>query len=56
MSEKMVLDFGYAHIFVKDARIDKTEFSNLPPVTPVYLSGTYEASVDILSAQFTLNF
>jgi long-chain fatty acid transport protein len=56
MSEKMVLDFGYAHIFVKDARIDKTEFSNLPPVTPVNLSGTYEASVDILSAQLTLNF
>jgi len=56
MSEKMVLDVGYAHIFVKDARIDKTEFSNLPPVTPVNLSGTYEASVDILSAQLTLNF
>lgn len=56
MSEKMVLDFGYAHIFVKDARIDKTEDSNLPPVTPVNLSGTYEASVDILSAQLTLNF
>lgn len=59
MSEKMVLDFGYAHIFVKDARIDKTEESNLPPgpgLTEVTLSGTYEASVDILSAQLTLNF
>jgi long-chain fatty acid transport protein len=56
MSERMVLDFGYAHIFVKDARIDKTEDSNLPPVTPVNVSGTYEASVDILSAQLTMNF
>jgi hypothetical protein len=41
---------------MKDARINKTEFTNLPPITPVTLSGTYESAVDILSAQLTLNF
>ena len=56
LSDKSVLDFGYAHLFMKDARINKTEFTNLPPVTPVTLSGTYESAVDILSAQLTLNF
>ena len=56
MSERTVLDFGYAHIFVKDARIDKIEATNLPPPTLLTLSGTYDASVDILSAQLTLNF
>lgn len=56
LSDKSVLDFGYAHLFMKDARINKTELTNLPPVTPVTLSGTYESAVDILSAQLTLNF
>jgi long-chain fatty acid transport protein len=49
LSPKSVLDVGYAHLFVKDARIDKTE-------GPVTLTGSYQASVDILSAQLTLNF
>jgi long-chain fatty acid transport protein len=56
LSEKTVLDFGYAHLFIKDARIDKTEGTNLPPPTLLTLSGTYEASVDILSAQLTMSF
>lgn len=49
MSDRNILDFGYAHLFIRDARIDKTE-------SPVRLSGTYEGAVDILSAQFTHNF
>lgn len=49
LSPKSALDVGYAHLFVKDARIHKTE-------GPVTLSGTYDASVDILSAQLTLDF
>ncbi|MBT9589452.1 MAG: outer membrane protein transport protein [Thiobacillus sp.] len=49
LSNKTALDFGYAHLFVKDARIDKTE-------SGVTLTGKYEASVDILSAQLTHNF
>lgn len=49
LSPKSMLDVGYAHLFVKDARINKTE-------SGVTLAGEYDASVDILSAQFTLNF
>lgn len=56
LSPKSTIDLGYAHLFVKDARINKRELSNLPPVTNVILSGTYEGSVDILSAQLTYTF
>ncbi|MHB1143677.1 MAG: OmpP1/FadL family transporter [Thiobacillus sp.] len=49
LSPKSMLDVGYAHLFVKDARINKTE-------SGVTLAGEYDASVDILSAQLTLNF
>ena len=47
LSPKSVLDFGYAHLFVKDASIDEGL---------VDLKGSYESSVDILSAQLTLNY
>lgn len=50
LSNKTALDFGYAHLFVKDANINKTETG------PVTLTGTYDASVDILSAQLTHSF
>ncbi|MEW5965441.1 MAG: outer membrane protein transport protein [Pseudomonadota bacterium] len=53
-SSKIRLDFGYAHLFVRDARINKTEPA--PPIGDVTLTGEYDASVDILSAQVTLNF
>lgn len=43
------LEFGYAHLFVKDANLNKTE-------NGVTLTGTYDAAVDILSAQFTHSF
>ena len=49
LSDKSVLDFGYAHLFVKDARINKTE-------SGITLTGDYDASVDILSAQLTHSF
>jgi long-chain fatty acid transport protein len=49
LSSKSTIDVGYAHLFVEDARINKTE-------SGVTLAGTYEASVDILSAQLTHNF
>ena len=52
LSRQSTIDVGYAHLFIRDARINKTE-GTAPPIT---LSGTYEASVDILSAQLTLNF
>ncbi|PKO73740.1 MAG: aromatic hydrocarbon degradation protein [Betaproteobacteria bacterium HGW-Betaproteobacteria-17] len=49
LSRHSAIDVGYAHLFIRDAAIDKTE-------NGVKLTGRYEASVDILSAQFTLNF
>ncbi|MFP5418183.1 MAG: OmpP1/FadL family transporter [Gammaproteobacteria bacterium] len=49
LSASSSIDFGYAHLFIKDASINKTE-------SGVTLTGTYDASVDILSAQFTHNF
>ena len=49
LSAQSLLDVGYAHLFVQDANISKTE-------SGVTLAGTYEGSVDILSAQLTLNF
>lgn len=49
LSDRSALDFGYAHLFVKDADINKLE-------GPVRLTGTYDSSVDILSAQYTHSF
>lgn len=45
------IDVGYAHLFVKDARIREPKGA-----LPLELVGDYDASVDILSAQFTHNF
>lgn len=49
LSGRSRIDVGYAHLFVKDADLDKTEGG-------VSLTGTYEASVDILAAQLTMDF
>lgn len=49
VSKNSALDFGYAHLFVKDTPIDHVEKG-------VRLTGQYDASVDILSAQFTHSF
>ena len=46
-------DFGYSHLFVSD-----TDINNSPGATAsgATLTGTYESSVDILSAQANFNF
>ena len=49
LSSNSAIDLGYTHLFIKDTNINKTE-------SGVTLTGQYEASVDILSAQFTHNF
>jgi long-chain fatty acid transport protein len=49
LSDKSVIEVGYAHLFIDDASIDKTE-------NGITLSGEYDSSVDILSAQLTLDF
>lgn len=48
-SSKTAIDVGYAHMFVKDAAVDKTE-------NGLALTGRYDAAIDILSAQFTRSF
>jgi long-chain fatty acid transport protein len=49
LSAASTIDFGYAHLFVKDSTINS---ANPPPA----LVGSYKNSVDILSAQYTHNF
>jgi long-chain fatty acid transport protein len=51
LSDASKLDFGYAHLFVKDASIDINQ-------TPVNgrLRGKFDNQVNILSAQFTYSF
>jgi len=46
-------DFGYSHLFVSDADIDNNGGSSSSNAT---LIGSYELSVDILSAQANYNF
>ncbi|HEY4698274.1 MAG TPA: outer membrane protein transport protein [Gallionella sp.] len=48
-SKESAIDFGYAHLFVKDASINSTA------AAPA-LVGTYKNSVDILSVQYTYSF
>lgn len=52
LSAKSSMDFGYAHIFVANATIN----INNPSPTPGKLAGSYDNSVDILSAQFNHRF
>jgi len=49
LSKQGAIDFGYAHLFVKDAGLSST-------APPPAVSGKYEASVDILSVQYTHTF
>jgi long-chain fatty acid transport protein len=51
MSGKDALDFGYAHLFVKDVSINA---GTIPATTT--LTGTYNSSVDIISVQYTHTF
>ena len=47
-------DVGYSHLFIKDADVDNTLETTIPPLNAT-LSGEYEAEVDILSAQLNWN-
>lgn len=49
LSPQSLIDVGYAHLFVKDARIDELR-------TPLTLRGEYDSAVDILSVQLTHTF
>jgi long-chain fatty acid transport protein len=50
LSKDGTLDFGYAHLFIKDASINQN------PGTAIQLTGTYKGSVDIFGAQFAYRF
>jgi len=51
LSSEMSIDVGYSHLFVDDTKINNTDASFGHTVT-----GTYEADVDILSAQASFKF
>jgi len=51
MSKQAVLDVGYAHEFIKDAKINNTITG-----VPGALIGTFENSADILSVQLSYSF
>jgi long-chain fatty acid transport protein len=58
------LDFGYSHLFIKDADINFTRSQQAPgfttptpaPGTASTVAGSYTGSIDILSVQYTLSF
>lgn len=52
MSPANTLDVGYAHLFIKDVKLDNTTESSIKH----NLRGEYDSSVDILSVQLTHNF
>ncbi|NOX43193.1 MAG: hypothetical protein GXP19_05600 [Gammaproteobacteria bacterium] len=55
LMEKLKLDVGYSHLFVSDVKINNT-FESSVPTLEATLTGEYEASVDILSAQLEYKF
>ena len=58
------LDFGYSHLFIKDADINFTRSQQAPgfttptpaPGTASTVAGTYEGSVDIFSVTYSMAF
>jgi long-chain fatty acid transport protein len=60
-SKNLSFDFGYAHLFIDDTDINSTDgYSTALPVPSVEglhrITGEYEASVDIISAQVNWKF
>jgi long-chain fatty acid transport protein len=56
-SKDISFDFGYAHLFVDDPKINNPD-AHTPPLTTGFhtLTGEYDAAVDILSAQVSWKF
>jgi long-chain fatty acid transport protein len=52
MSPANKLDVGYAHLFIKDVKLNNTTEASIKH----NLSGEYDASVDVLSVQLTHSF
>jgi long-chain fatty acid transport protein len=49
-SSTLSMDFGYSHLFIKDAKIDNEQESSVPTLNST-LKGEYQGSVDIVSIQ-----
>lgn len=56
LSEKAILDVGYAHIFVGEATSDQPNQETATSAPAGSLVGHYSANVDIVSVQFRLSF
>lgn len=55
INPEFTVDIGYSHLFVGNTGINNT-FESSQPALAATLKGTYEASVDILSAQLRWNY
>ncbi len=55
ISNELLIDVGYSHLFISDTTINNTFESSVPTLAST-LSGSYSASVDILSAQLSWNY
>jgi long-chain fatty acid transport protein len=54
-SNELSFDIGYSHLFVDDAEINN-EFESSVPTLAATLTGDYDASVDIISAQLNWKY
>jgi long-chain fatty acid transport protein len=58
LSPASIIDIGYSHLFISDAKINDDQRVPVPP-SPTgkgLVKGEYDGSVDILSMQYTHNF
>lgn len=55
LDKEFTIDVGYSHLFISDTQINNTFESSIPTLAST-LNGTYEATVDILSAQLSWNY
>jgi len=55
ISPEFTIDVGYSHLFISDTKINNA-FESSQAALNSTLKGTYEASVDILSAQLRWNY
>ncbi len=55
LDKNMTVDVGYSHLFVNDTTINNTFESSVPTLNAT-LTGSYQASVDILSAQLSWKY
>ena len=55
IDQEFTVDIGYSHLFVSDTAINNTFESGIPTLAST-LTGNYDASVDILSAQLRWNY